>query len=113
LGLLLLAGAAFALAPREAGNTAQASTSPSARFAEVQTILQLRCVACHAPQPAFAGFTAPPKGVLLDTPEHILAHTASMQTQLVTRVMPVGNLTQMTDTERAAVLAWLADGAPH
>jgi len=113
LGLLLLAGAAFALAPRATGNTAQVSTSPSARFAEVQTILQQRCVACHAPQPTFAGFTAPPKGVLLDTPEHILAHTVSMQTQLATRVMPVGNLTQMTDTERAEVLAWLADGAPH
>jgi len=113
LGLLLLAGAAFALAPRATGNTAQVSTSPSARFAEVQTILQQRCVACHAPQPTFAGFTAPPKGVLLDTPEHILAHAVSMQTQLATRVMPVGNLTQMTDTERAEVLAWLADGAPH
>jgi len=113
LGLLLLAGAAFALAPRAAGNTAQVSTSPAARFAKVQTILQQRCVACHAPQPTFAGFTAPPKGVLLDTPGHILAHTVSMQTQLATRVMPVGNLTQMTDSERAEVLAWLADGAPH
>jgi len=113
LGLLLLAGAAFALAPRATGNTAQVSTSPAARFAEVQTILQQRCVACHAPQPTFAGFTAPPKGVLLDTPEHILAHAVSMQTQLATRVMPVGNLTQMTDSERAEVLAWLADGAPH
>jgi len=113
LGLLLLAGAAFALAPRATGNTAQASTSPAARFAEVQAILQQRCVACHAPQPTFAGFTAAPKGVLLDTPGHILAHAVSMQTQLATRVMPVGNLTQMTDTERAEVLAWLADGAPH
>ena len=113
LGLLLLAGAAFALAPRATGNTAQAFTSPAVRFAEVQSILQQRCVVCHAPQPTFAGFTAPPKGVLLDTPEHILAHTVSMQTQLATRVMPVGNLTQMTDTERAEVLAWLADGAPH
>ncbi len=36
-----------------------------------------------------------------------------MQTQLRTKVMPIGNLTQMTDAERATVLAWLGDGAPH
>ena len=113
LALLLLAGAAFALAPRATGNPAQAFMPPAARFAKVQAILQQRCVACHAPQPTFAGFNAPPKGVLLDTPAHILAHTVSMQTQLATRVMPVGNLTQMTDSERAEVLAWLTDGAPH
>jgi uncharacterized membrane protein len=36
-----------------------------------------------------------------------------MQTQLSTGVMPIGNLTHMTDDERKLVLAWLADGAPH
>jgi len=27
--------------------------------------------------------------------------------------MPLGNLTQMTEDERAEVIAWLSDGAPH
>jgi len=96
------------------GGAGTTATVPAAeRFAKVRAILQQRCVTCHAPQPAFAGFPAPPKGVLLDTPEHILQHTVAMQTQLITRVMPVGNLTQMTDAEREEVLAWLSDGAPH
>ena len=72
-----------------------------------------RCVTCHAPVPTFAGLTAAPKGVLLDTPEHILAQTLPTQIQLSTRVMPLGNLTQMTEGERAEVIAWLNDGAPH
>jgi uncharacterized membrane protein len=36
-----------------------------------------------------------------------------MQTQLSTGVMPIGNLTRMTDTERTQMIAWLIDGAPH
>ena len=113
LGLILLAGAAFALAPHSPSSGTAATAPAAERFAKVEIILQQRCVTCHAPQPTFAGFPAPPKGVLLDTPEHILKHTVAMQTQLATRVMPVGNLTQMTDAEREEVLAWLTDGAPH
>jgi uncharacterized membrane protein len=113
LGLILLAGAAFALAPHTPSGSTSATAPAAERFAKIQTILQQRCVTCHAPQPTFAGFPAPPKGVLLDTPEHILTHTVAMQTQLATRVMPVGNLTQMTEAERAEVLGWLTDGAPH
>jgi uncharacterized membrane protein len=112
IGLSLLAGVAFALAPHNT-LTGAAAGNAAERFARVQSILQQRCVTCHAPQPSFAGFPAAPKGVLLDTPEHILTHTVAMQTQLATRVMPVGNLTQMTEAERAEVLAWLGDGAPH
>jgi uncharacterized membrane protein len=85
----------------------------AARFAQVQSIVQQRCVPCHAPTPTFNGFNTAPNGVFLDTPDHLLAHSAQMQTQLATRVMPVGNLTQMTELERATVLGWLADGAPH
>jgi uncharacterized membrane protein len=113
IGVLLLAGVAFALAPRASTHTVASTDDAPARFAKVQAILQQRCVACHALQPSFAGFSAPPKGVMLDTPEHILTHTAAMQTQLATRVMPVGNLTQMTEAERSEVLQWLGDGAPH
>jgi uncharacterized membrane protein len=51
--------------------------------------------------------------MLLDTPDHILEHTVQMQQQISTRVMPIGNLTGMTDEERAAVLAWIEHGAPH
>ncbi|MBS0589811.1 MAG: urate hydroxylase PuuD [Proteobacteria bacterium] len=116
LGLAMLAAVMVALAPHArtaAPATPQAdATAAAQRFAEIQGIIAQRCVTCHAPHPTFAGFPAPPKGVLLDTPEHILANTMAMQSQLALRVMPIGNLTQMTDAEREKVLTWLRDGAP-
>ena len=117
LGLIVLAGVIVALAPalpREAAESNAANMpTPAVRFAEVQGIINARCVLCHAAKPTFAAFPAAPKGVLLDSPAAILAQRAPMQTQLSTRVMPIGNLTQMTEAERATVLSWLADGAPH
>jgi uncharacterized membrane protein len=114
LGAVVLAGVAIGLAPRATNFTgAFTAATPQQRFAHVQSILQQRCVTCHAAMPTFAGFSEAPKGVRLDAPEYILAQTPAMQIQLTTRVMPIGNITQMTDAERAEVLAWIADGAPH
>jgi uncharacterized membrane protein len=114
LGLLALAAVAIALAPRQSTpSTAMAAASPQERFARVENIMRQRCVPCHAPAPTFAGLTAAPKGVVLDSPEGILAQAQPSLVQLSTRVMPLGNLTQMTEDERAEVIAWLSDGAPH
>ena len=113
LGLAVLAAVIVALAPRHLGDASATTMPPVQRFAEVRSIVSQRCVPCHAAKPTFAGFPAAPKGVLLDSADAILTQTAPMQVQLRTRVMPIGNLTQMTDAERATVLAWLSDGAPH
>jgi len=79
----------------------------------IRAIVQQRCVPCHSPAPTLAGFNTAPNGVLLDTPERLLAHAVQMQTQLSTGAMPIGNLTHMTDAERREVITWLIDGAPH
>jgi len=109
-----LAAVAIALAPRNsAPSTAMASVPPQERFARVETIMRQRCAPCHAAAPTLAGLTAPPKGVVLDSRESILAQAQPTLVQLSTRAMPLGNLTQMTEDERAEVIAWLSDGAPH
>ena len=114
LGLIALAAVAIALAPRNsAPSTAMASVPPQERFARVETIMRQRCAPCHAAAPTLAGLTAPPKGVVLDSRESILAQAQPTLVQLSTRVMPLGNLTQMTEDERAEVIAWLSNGAPH
>ena len=51
--------------------------------------------------------------MLLDTPEHILARTEPIRQQIATRAMPAGNVTGITEEERAEVLAWIERGAPH
>ena len=68
-----------------------------------------RCASCHADKPTQPGFAVAPKGVMLDTPERIVAGARGIFEQAVaTRAMPIGNLTAMTDDERRQVGAWVA-----
>ena len=60
-----------------------------------------------AAKPTFPGMAEAPKGVLLDTPEHIRARATQIQQQAVlTRTMPPGNVTQMTEAERELLGRW-------
>ncbi|HEY3566004.1 MAG TPA: hypothetical protein VGL96_13430, partial [Casimicrobiaceae bacterium] len=93
---------------------APARTTPAGHvaFADVEAIVHMRCAPCHAATPTQAGITTAPKGVLLDTPAQIVANAAGIRAQAVdTHAMPLGNLTAMTDDERAKLGAWLAAGA--
>ena len=82
-------------------------------FADVQAIVATRCATCHAAKPTQPGFNDPPKGFALDTPALIVANAQKINEQaVVSRVMPIGNLTGMTDAERATLAAWIAAGAP-
>ena len=117
LAVLILAAVAFALAPAQsqfaAASASTATTTANTEFARMQHIVAQRCTTCHASTPTQPGFVAPPKDVLLDSPDQILLHVAAMQQQLSTRAMPVANLTAMTEEERAELLAWIQRGAPH
>jgi uncharacterized membrane protein len=81
-------------------------------FAEVQKIVAERCATCHASRPTQAGFNEAPKGVVLETAAQIVGNAQKIDEQTVrTRAMPIGNLTGMTDPERATLGAWIAAGA--
>ena len=106
-GVALLAGVAVALAPH--GHDA---TGSAVAFAQVRSIVDARCIACHAAAPKQAGFAQPPKGIVLETNDQVAANAAKIAETVGSRYMPIGNLTQMTDQERATVSAWYAQGAP-
>jgi uncharacterized membrane protein len=74
-------------------------------------VLKERCVVCHAAQPTQPGFAQPPKGVMLETSEQVSAHAAKVAETVGNKYMPIGNLTQMTDAERALIATWFAQGA--
>jgi uncharacterized membrane protein len=81
-------------------------------FNRVRAIVGQRCVMCHSPAPTFPGITAPQGGVLLHTPADIVQNAPRIfQQTIVTRIMPLGNTTQMTDEERAVIAAWVRAGA--
>jgi len=112
LGLAILAATAAALAPPPK-SPAAAADSPVARFEAIQHIVALRCTPCHAAEPTQPGFAAAPKGLLLDSPEAILAHVSVIAPQVATNAMPIGNLTGMTDAERTQLLDWIRNDSPR
>ncbi len=103
---VLLAGVAFALVPKAAP-----TGGGEIAYAKVQQIMNDRCVACHAAQPKQEGFAQPPKDVKLETAEQVGAQAAKVNETIQNKYMPIGNLTQMTDAERAVVATWFAQGA--
>ncbi len=107
LAVLLLLAVFIALAPKPSGATSAGRVS----FAQIRTIIDARCVTCHAAQPTFAGFAQPPKGVLLESTEQVMAHAQKINETVASRYMPIGNLTQMTDAERESIAAWFRAGA--
>ena len=107
VALVILAAVAYAIAPRP-----QPASAESVPFGEVQHIVSQRCAVCHSTHPTQPGFTTAPEGVLLDTPANIAANAANIEKQAVTtHAMPLGNVTGMTDAERATLGAWIAAGA--
>jgi uncharacterized membrane protein len=82
-------------------------------WADVAPIFQQRCVQCHSQHPTNATFTSPPNGVMFDTREQIARHADRIRLRVVElRNMPLGNITGITDGERARIGAWIAQGTP-
>jgi uncharacterized membrane protein len=77
----------------------------------VQAILARHCGACHSAKPTL--IASAPLGMLYDTPAQVEMHAQKINQQaVVLKVMPPGNLTQMTDAERAAIGRWYAARTP-
>lgn len=83
-----------------------------ASFADIQPIIEQRCHVCHAARPRFPGFAEAPKGVMFDTPAQIRKQAPQIMAQAVkTHTMPLGNVTEITDAERATLGAWIVSGS--
>jgi len=82
------------------------NSAPQVAFSEVQNIVETRCAMCHA-----TSGVAPMAGVHLDTPENIKLNSDRVLSAVRNRVMPQGNITQMTDDERTVVVNWINQGA--
>jgi uncharacterized membrane protein len=115
VGALATLGGAAAMtmpASRPAPEAFSSTGEPPVAFAQVKTILEARCTSCHAKAPTNPAFAAPAGGVVLDTDADVVAHKDRILIRAVeTKTMPLGNMTGMTDDERALVGRWIAEGA--
>jgi uncharacterized membrane protein len=75
---------------------------------EVLNIIGKHCAMCHSAHPSHAGLTAPPKDVILNSPDDVRRHAAQVLAQAVSGdAMPLGNETGMTRAERQKLGAFL------
>ena len=82
-------------------------------FEAVAPVIETRCATCHAAEPTQPGVTITAAGIELDDPGEIVAQARRIHDQaVVTEAMPLGNVTGMTDAERALIDAWFTGGAP-
>lgn len=96
--LAVLACLILALAP--APRAPVAASAPAPTLAQVQAVIEQRCVMCHNAQLA-------QKGMQLHTPELVEQHAQQIYQQAVQqRLMPLNNATQITEDERALLGRW-------
>jgi uncharacterized membrane protein len=108
---LLTVAIVIALIARAQPPTSAAATG-SVAFADAQAIIARRCQPCHSAAPTDDQFKAPPAGIVLDTPEHIQALAPRIKERaVISKTMPFGNKTGMTEAERARLGAWIDQGA--
>jgi uncharacterized membrane protein len=106
VGTLVLVGVMVALKPAPSSVGTSAAAAQAVTFADVQSVLQQRCVMCHNAQLAS-------KNVALHEPQLITGQAQAIYQQtVVLKAMPMNNATQITDDERLLVKRWFEAGAP-
>lgn len=91
-------------------DTAQ-SLSAIPDSAAIRSIMAQRCVQCHARQPTL--MASAPLGTMFETEAQIEARSEKIYQQVVQlKIMPPGNLTQLSDDERAAIGRWYVAQKP-
>jgi uncharacterized membrane protein len=89
-----------------------AKASPGVDFDKVHSVIQERCAVCHSAKPTSPLFSTAPAGIMFDTPQQIQQLAPRIQAQaVVSQIMPLGNITQMTQQERELLGQWIDKGA--
>ena len=114
--VLILIALAFVIAPRSASPPAHTlramEDTPMVSFAQVQGIIVERCNGCHSSSPTHPTAPVAPNGVMFNTPEQIKQWAARIHERtVVTRTMPLANLTGITEEERQSIDRWYEAGA--
>ncbi|WP_193334945.1 urate hydroxylase PuuD [Devosia beringensis] len=105
--------------PKVPGSAGEAVASRAAEpflaaehFAAASLTVQTRCAMCHTAEPAWEGVYEPPKNVILDNDNAIANHARDIAIQAgYAHAMPPGNVSGMTDDERALLVEWFREGS--
>ena len=93
-------------APVWSGDPIESTASEAATYATVKPLLDRNCTICHSAKPTMPFYAKAPDGVTFDSAKD-LARYASRVLVMATKTdqMPPGNLTGMTEADRATLAA--------
>lgn len=103
-----IAFVAIAIAASVTRHTVAVDTDARVDAADVQALVTEHCGVCHAEQPTQPGFAVAPGGYLFRTPADLTDNASLAATSIASGYMPLGNLTGLSDEQRATLLAWIA-----
>ena len=107
VSVLVLLATAYVTGPRPVSRECKPVS-----FAQVNGIVQQRCVQCHSARPTDDVYTAAPNGVMYDVPADIVRKKdLILQRVVLTKTMPQNNKTNMTEEERELIRCWIEQGA--
>ncbi|MGH8809103.1 MAG: urate hydroxylase PuuD, partial [Noviherbaspirillum sp.] len=109
VAVAMLAGVIAWIAP-SMPTASSAPAQAAVDIGQVQQVAQKHCIQCHSAKPTM--MPSPAKGLAFDTPEEIKTHAQLIYQQVaLQKAMPLGNLTKMTEDERALIAKWYEGGA--
>jgi uncharacterized membrane protein len=94
----------------DGGNGDGGGSAEPATSAEVQQIVEQRCVPCHSPNPTIEGYEQ--AGLIdLSNPDNVESNKELINTVVVVQKrMPFNNETNMTQEERDRIASWAESG---
>ena len=108
VSVAILLAAAFISAPKNITGDCKTQVGMN----DVYVIVQNRCLSCHSSKPTDDVITAPPNGVIYETPQDIVKMKDKiLQRVVVTKTMPQNNKTGMMEEERNMIRCWIEQGA--
>jgi uncharacterized membrane protein len=110
VAIAVLTGVIAWIAPSAPTSSPANAMAAGGDIGQVQKIVDARCVQCHAAKPTMMPTAA--KGIMLEGPAAIRSHAQQIYQQVVVqKAMPLGNITNITDDERALIGKWFETGA--
>ena len=104
ISIIMLLAVAFVTAPSNKIEGCEEEIT----FNQVNTIIQNRCVSCHSETPTDQVWKTAPNGVKYDTKDQIVnLRDKIFQRVVVSKNMPLGNQTGMTQKERELIECWI------
>ncbi len=108
VSVIILLAACFISAPAKNPNACNSTVT----MAEINAIVQNRCITCHSAKPTDDFYKMAPNGVMYDTPADIVKKKdLIMQRVVITKTMPQNNKTNITQEERDLIRCWIEQGA--